>query len=123
MGEVHGNIMGLAMVEAAMASASTGRRIILQDLLEESYQQAQADETNPDVLEVLQSWASASAWLTGTPHMGPSSPAHHQPTSSLSSSARGNADELFSPREPGERRTDCTVMGGGWCPRLFCATR
>jgi predicted dehydrogenase len=66
MGEVRGNIMSLAMVEAAIASASTGRRIILQDLLEESYQQAVADETNPDVLEVLQSWTSASAGLTGS---------------------------------------------------------
>ncbi|MCU1572281.1 MAG: uncharacterized protein JWO93_363 [Micrococcaceae bacterium] len=68
MGEVHGNIMSLAMVEAAIASASTGRRIVLQELLEESYQQALTNERNPKVLEVLQSWINATARLTGHAH-------------------------------------------------------
>lgn len=49
------------MVEAAIASASAGRRVVLRDLLEESYRQALADETNPEVLEVLRSWTNRGA--------------------------------------------------------------
>lgn len=64
MGQVHQNIMSLAMVEAAMLSASTGTRISLDALLEESYSQAVLTERDPAVLEVLKSWGSVRAALT-----------------------------------------------------------
>lgn len=63
MGQVHQNIMSLAMVEAAMLSASTGTRISMDALLEESYGQAVLTERDPDVLEVLKSWTSVRSAL------------------------------------------------------------
>jgi hypothetical protein len=63
--------MSLAMVEAAMLSASTGTRISVDALLEESYSQAVLTERDPDVLEVLKSWTSVRSALT---------PPAHQPT-------------------------------------------
>lgn len=63
MGQVHQNIMSLAMVEAAMLSASTGTRISVDALLEESYEQAVLTERDPGVLEVLKSWTSVRSAL------------------------------------------------------------
>lgn len=68
MGQVHQNIMSLAMVEAAMLSASTGTRISVDALLEESYSQAVLTERDPDVLEVLKSWTSVRSALTPPAH-------------------------------------------------------
>ena len=68
MGQVHQNIMSLAMVEAAMLSASTGTRISMDALLEESYAQAVLTERDPDVLEVLKSWTSVRSALTLPAH-------------------------------------------------------
>lgn len=65
MGRVHRNIMSLAMVEAAILSASSGARISVDELLEDSYQQALRAELNPDVRGVLQSWPSVRNALTG----------------------------------------------------------
>ena len=65
MGRVHRNIMSLAMVEAAILSASSGARISVDELLEDSYQQALRAELNPDVRGVLQSWPSVRNVLTG----------------------------------------------------------
>jgi len=65
MGRVHQNIMSLAMVEAAILSAATGSRVLLDALLEDSYQQAILAERDPAVLEVLKSWTSVRDALSG----------------------------------------------------------
>ncbi|MEZ2388419.1 Gfo/Idh/MocA family protein [bacterium RCC_150] len=65
MGQVHQNIMSLAMVEAAILSASTGTRISVDALLGESYEQAVSTERDPGVLEVLRSWTSVRSALAG----------------------------------------------------------
>ncbi|MDQ0031186.1 Gfo/Idh/MocA family protein [Arthrobacter bambusae] len=65
MGQVHRNIMSLAMVEAAVLSASTGMRVSIDALLEESYAQAVLTERAPGVLEVLKSWTSVRSALAG----------------------------------------------------------
>ncbi|UVJ38774.1 Gfo/Idh/MocA family protein [Arthrobacter sp. CJ23] len=58
MGRVHQNIMSLAMVEAAIHSASSGTRVSVDALLEDSYQQALLAERDPAVRDVLTSWTS-----------------------------------------------------------------
>ncbi|CAN7524506.1 Gfo/Idh/MocA family protein [Arthrobacter sp. LjRoot14] len=63
MGQVHRNIMSLAMVEAAVLSAATGTRVSLDDLLEESYTEAILAERDPGVLEILKTWPSVRAAL------------------------------------------------------------
>ncbi|HKU34013.1 MAG TPA: Gfo/Idh/MocA family oxidoreductase [Paenarthrobacter sp.] len=65
MGRVHQNIMSLAMVEAAVLSASTGNRVSIDGLLEQSYQEALESERDPAVLQVLASWASVRSALSG----------------------------------------------------------
>ena len=65
MGQVHQNIMSLAMVESAILSASTGARVSVDALLEDSYQQALLAERDPAVLEVLKSWTSVRSALSG----------------------------------------------------------
>ncbi|BCW37490.1 dehydrogenase [Arthrobacter sp. StoSoilA2] len=65
MGQVHQNIMSLAMVEAAILSASSGARVSVDALLEDSYQQALLAERDPAVLEVLKSWTSVRSALAG----------------------------------------------------------
>jgi hypothetical protein len=57
-GEVHSNVMSLLMVEGAIRSAETQRRVVLADLLDEAYQHAVAAEPNPALREVLASWPS-----------------------------------------------------------------
>ena len=63
MGEVHSNIMSLAMVEAAVKSTTAGRRVALDEILSDSYEAALAAETNEDVLRVLKSWPSVRSAL------------------------------------------------------------
>ena len=68
MGQVHANILSLAMVEAAIESAATGWRVQIDALLERSYEEAVRDEKRQDVAVVLNSWSidgafSASAAL------------------------------------------------------------
>ncbi|MFJ4028662.1 Gfo/Idh/MocA family protein [Paenarthrobacter sp. NPDC089989] len=65
MGRVHQNIMSLAMVEAAMLSATSGARVSIDALLEDSYQQALLTERDPAVLHVLKSWTSVRSSLSG----------------------------------------------------------
>ena len=65
MGQEHQNIMSLAMVEAAILRASTGARVSVDSLLEDSYQQAILAEQDPAVLEVLKSWTSVRSALAG----------------------------------------------------------
>jgi predicted dehydrogenase len=58
-GEIHRNVMSLAMVEGAIRSARTGRRVILADLLDEAYQHALTTERRPRLRAALAAWASA----------------------------------------------------------------
>jgi predicted dehydrogenase len=57
-GEAHSNVMSLAMVEAAIMSAQTQRRVVLGDLLDDAYQQALASEQRPELAAALTSWPS-----------------------------------------------------------------
>ncbi|GAB7044514.1 MULTISPECIES: Gfo/Idh/MocA family protein [Catenuloplanes] len=65
MGEVHGNVMSLVMVEAAVRSASTGARVRVDDVLEHAYERAIAAEPRPEVREALHSWTSVREALKG----------------------------------------------------------
>lgn len=58
MGEIHENIMSLAMVEAAVTAARTGGRVLIDDALAASHREAVAAETDADVAEILRSWTS-----------------------------------------------------------------
>ena len=57
-GEVHTNVLSVAMVEAAVRSAETGRRIELATVVQDAYEQALASERDPRVREVLAGWTS-----------------------------------------------------------------
>lgn len=62
-GEVHANVLSLAMVEAAVRSAESGVRVVIADVLEQAYVQAVADEPRADVREALVAWGTAAAGL------------------------------------------------------------
>jgi predicted dehydrogenase len=64
-GEVHSNVLSLAMVEAAVLSADRGARVVIADMLEEAYAQALATQTRADIRSVLVEWGSARAGLSG----------------------------------------------------------
>ena len=66
-GEVHENVMSLAMVEAAVRSAASGRVERLDDVLEAAYAQALREETRPDVRDALAGWSSVREALAGGP--------------------------------------------------------
>ncbi|GAA3551979.1 Gfo/Idh/MocA family oxidoreductase [Microlunatus spumicola] len=57
-GEVHANVLSLAMVEAATTSAAAGRRVTIAEVLETAYATAVADEKNEEVRARLLSWPS-----------------------------------------------------------------
>jgi len=57
-GEVHSNVLSLAMVEAAVRSAETGQRVRLADVLEDAHAAAVRDERMPALAEVLRGWDS-----------------------------------------------------------------
>lgn len=57
-GEVHDNVVSLAMVEAAVRSAETGRRVRLADVFEEAHRAAVAAETRDEVRARLRAWSS-----------------------------------------------------------------
>jgi len=59
MGRVHENILSLAMVEAAMLSARTGRRVTLDEILDASLATAREAERDAGVREVMAGWGSA----------------------------------------------------------------
>lgn len=67
MGEVHENVFSLVMVEAAVESATTGKRVRVDDVLERAYEQALAEEVRDDVRDRLASWTSVRAALTAAP--------------------------------------------------------
>lgn len=54
--EIHGNVMSVAMVDAAIRSARTGRRVVLADLLGEAYENALATERRPEIRAALAAW-------------------------------------------------------------------
>ncbi|WP_255316423.1 Gfo/Idh/MocA family protein [Nesterenkonia sp. Act20] len=62
-GEVHSNILTLAMVEAAVRSADTGRRVLLNDMIEEAYESAVKQESVPAVAEAMTAWTHPRAVL------------------------------------------------------------
>ncbi|MGY2900473.1 putative dehydrogenase [Curtobacterium sp. PvP017] len=57
-GEVHGNVMSLAMVEAAIASTRTGQRIVIDEVLERAHTEALAAERHDAVRDRLAAWSS-----------------------------------------------------------------
>ncbi len=62
-GEVHENLMSLAMVESAVESARTGGRTLLDDVLNRALEQALRDEQRAEVRERLAAWPSVRAAL------------------------------------------------------------
>jgi predicted dehydrogenase len=66
-GEVHENVMSLAMVEAAVQSAATGRSERLDDVLDQAYARAVREEAHPDVRTALESWPSVREALIAVP--------------------------------------------------------
>ncbi len=64
-GDVHSNVYSLAMVEAAVLSADASRTVSLDDVLEDAYHTAIAQERRDDVRAVLESWGSAAQGLIG----------------------------------------------------------
>ncbi|MHC5794670.1 Gfo/Idh/MocA family protein [Lacisediminihabitans sp. FW035] len=63
-GEVHSNILSLAMVEAAVLSARRGERVFIDALLEDAYGDAIATERRGDVSAILAGWGSARGGLS-----------------------------------------------------------
>ena len=57
-GEVHSNVLSLAMVEGAIRSAQTRQRVVLGDLLDEAYREALASEQRPELVAALAAWPS-----------------------------------------------------------------
>lgn len=62
-GDVHSNVLSLAMVEAAVLSADTGRKVLIDSVLDDAYSQAVAAEKRADVRAHLHAWGSARAGL------------------------------------------------------------
>ncbi|RSM48356.1 oxidoreductase [Actinoplanes sp. ATCC 53533] len=63
MGEVHGNVLSLAMVEAAVDSATRGRPVLIDEVLARAHEQAVREETRTDVREALRGWTDVRATL------------------------------------------------------------
>jgi predicted dehydrogenase len=57
-GEIHRNVMSLAMVEGAIRAAHTGRRVDLAGMLDEAYEQALTTEQRPQLRAALAAWPS-----------------------------------------------------------------
>jgi predicted dehydrogenase len=74
-GEVHTNVLSVAMVEAAVRSAETGQRVALAGVVEDAYEQALRTEPDAAVGAVLASWASVLD-VVGLGSGGPGTPAH-----------------------------------------------
>ena len=54
-GEIHENVVSLAMVEAAVLSAAEGRRVLLDEVLAPARETAAVAERHPEVARVLRS--------------------------------------------------------------------
>ena len=75
MGEIHENLLSLAMVEAAVESVRTGRQTMLDDVLERAYDAALRQEQRADVRAALDRWTSvraalAAPWARAAPPAG-----------------------------------------------------
>ena len=57
-GEVHSNVLSLAMVESAIKSAGEGRRVLIAEVLDQAHAEAVRTERDPDIRVVLESWSS-----------------------------------------------------------------
>ncbi|GAA3346017.1 Gfo/Idh/MocA family oxidoreductase [Amorphoplanes nipponensis] len=66
MGEVHGNVLSLAMVEAAVDSAARGRPVPIDDVLARAHERAVRDETRADVRAALRNWTDVRTALSST---------------------------------------------------------
>ncbi len=64
-GEIHSNVYSLAMVEAAVQSAGTGKRVRIDDVITAAYAQALDAERNAEVKAVLSGWGSPLGALSG----------------------------------------------------------
>lgn len=64
--EAHRNVVSVAMVEAAIASAEAGRPVMIADVLESAYAAALGD-ADGELAEVLRSWTSVPAALAAGP--------------------------------------------------------
>jgi predicted dehydrogenase len=57
-GEVHSNVLSLAMVEAAIRSAQQHRRVTIAEILDDAHEEALRTVSAPDLVDVLRSWSS-----------------------------------------------------------------
>lgn len=64
-GEIHSNIVSLAMVEGAIRSATLDRPVLIADVIEEAWAEAIEAEQDPEVLARLRGWGSGAAGLAG----------------------------------------------------------
>lgn len=62
-GEVHSNILSLAMVEAAVRSADTGQRVLIDDMITEAYGTALEHEAISSVADAMRAWNHPRAVL------------------------------------------------------------
>jgi predicted dehydrogenase len=60
-GEAHSNVLSLCMVEAAIRSATEGRRVTIAALLEDAYREAVGVRQRPEVAAALAQWPSIHA--------------------------------------------------------------
>jgi predicted dehydrogenase len=60
-GEAHSNVLSLCMVEAAIRSATEGRRVKIAALLEDAYREAVGVRQRPEVAAALAQWPSIHA--------------------------------------------------------------
>ena len=74
-GEVHANVLSVAMVEAAVRSAETGQRVALATVVEDAYETAVTTEPDAEVRAVLASWTSVLE-VVGLENGGSNTPAH-----------------------------------------------
>jgi predicted dehydrogenase len=64
-GEVHSNVLSLAMVEAAIRSAEEHRRVPIAEILDDAYERAVREEPDPAVRAALQAWPSVHTMVGG----------------------------------------------------------
>lgn len=73
-GEVHSNVLSLAMVEAAVLSAGKKERVNIGEVLESAYTNAVNQETIPALKEALLAWTSVSKLLSNESRKGSTAP-------------------------------------------------
>lgn len=78
MGEVHGNVLSLVMVEAAVESSARRGRVMVDEILERALAKAVETEARDDVRAALTSWPSAREALS-RPRRGWCPPASARP--------------------------------------------